>query len=96
MTQQVPLHPDIANNIDAFAHLFTVDLSKHPIEAANIGKHCTFKEPKYPAYRGMFVIGSLQFDYQGILCYRVYSTDVDRNDTFGTPAGVDEIHILEQ
>jgi hypothetical protein len=93
MDKHIPLHDDLARNYDGFAHLLYVDESKHPAEAANIGKTCTFKNPRWPAERGFHTIGSLQFDYQGQLCYRVYSQEF--NDTFGRPLSIDEANIIE-
>lgn len=65
----IDLHPMLKEN-DAFAHLFFVKQG-HP-EEANIGKKCIYKKPTCTIEKEIFTIGSLQFNYAGVLCYRVY------------------------
>jgi hypothetical protein len=91
ISNQIPLPTDLQQ--DGFAHLFHVNLAKHPEEWANVGKTCTFVNPRWPAEQGLHTIGGLQFDYQGNLCYRVYSQEY--NDNFGRCAGISEVHIVE-
>ena len=81
------LHPDLEGNQD-FAHLFTIKPG-HP-EEANIGKQCKFNNPTCEIEQKIFTIGSLQFDWRGTLCYRVYFD----GDTFGRVALPSAITIL--
>lgn len=84
---QKQLHHELAGN-ENFAHLFFVK-EGHP-EEMNIGKQCIYKNPTCGVEREeIFTIGSLQFDYAGRLCYRVYF----EGDTFGRCANPSEIEI---
>ena len=82
------LHQDI--NIPEFDHLFKIE-GTHEKEN-DIGKKCRFASPTCPHQELEFVIGSLQKDWKGEICYRVYTTEW--NDTFGTVAHFDEVVLM--
>lgn len=82
----IALHPELQD--ECFSHLFIVN-SGHK-EEKNIGKHVKFINPKCIVEHEIFTIGSLQFDYKGQLCYRVYFD----GDTYGRVASFDEVEIL--
>lgn len=86
MNKKIALHPDLQSGFD---HLFKIE--GNPPQAANIGKRCRYKNPVYPIHYKEFTIGSLQKDYAGRLCYRIYFD----GDTFGQVAGLDEVDIIE-
>ena len=82
------LHPHLS--VPEFSHLF--DVPSGLAEAANIGKWCVYKDPTCGIEReNMFVIGSLQYDYAGQLCYRVYAN----GDQVGRVARLTEIAIIQ-
>lgn len=89
MTQKDLLHPDLKDN-ENFRHLFQVNCN-HP-ESNNIGKNCVYKNPSCEIEWESFVIGSLQFNYAGELCYRIYF----KGDTFGRCVHPAEITIIEE
>lgn len=88
----VELHPCLKDN-PGFDHLFKVG-DGHP-EEANVGRYICFKGSlrRFPYYQQIFIIGALQFNYKGDLCYRAYGVD---GDTFGCVADPDEIVFLDQ
>lgn len=86
-TKAKELNTELQN--DGFKHLFYVEPGKHP-EEKNIGRNCKYINPTCGVEHEMFTIGSLQFDYAGRLCYRVYF----EGDTFGRVAQINEIEIL--
>lgn len=87
--QAKQLHPELRDNT-GFSHLFFVKAGVHP-EEQNIGKFGRFKTADCLIKRETFVIGSLQFNFAGELCYRVYFG----NDDFGTVARPQDIVIFE-
>lgn len=82
------LHASLAQGFD---HLFSVN--DNVSESGNIGKYCIFNNPQCTNQReNIFVIGSLQRDYTGALCYRVYR---ESGDDFGTVARFSDVTIID-
>ena len=85
--QAPPLHPDLQAG---FTYLFNVNRGYREWE--NIGRFCRWRNPSCTSEHGTFVIGHLQYTYDGKLAYRVYSVQ----DNWGKILPVDDAEILPE
>jgi len=81
-----PLHPHL--DVAEFNSLFQVPAGLS--EEVNIGKQAVYKTPCCIIEHFVFVVGSLQYNFAGNVCYRLYT----EGDEFGRCASPEEVTIL--
>lgn len=86
------LHPKLDQPV--FDHLFKVETPNKLL--VDIGRNCRYKNwnPSLGsiARTEIYTIGSIQKDYKGDLCYRVYANSY--NDTFGRCMQIDQCEFI--